>query len=75
MSTDTDGGRYGESYDDGAFLDALAAEGGAAASSDVAEHVGCSRRTATRRLTELARDGRIDRREVGRAVLWFEADA
>lgn len=70
MEGERNGGRFDAEYPDEAFLDALDAEGGSAGSGDVAGQVGCSRRTATRRLSELANNGRVSRQSVGNATLW-----
>lgn len=53
------------------WLDAPNALGGMAGTSDVAEEVGCGRRTAYGRLTELAEDGVIERRDVGNSIVWL----
>lgn len=74
METDSDGGRFDESYRDNEFLEALRERGGQAGSGDVAEIVGCSRRTATRRLSALAKAGKVSRGNVGNATLWSVAD-
>lgn len=70
MEGERDGGQFDAEYPDEAFLDALAVEGGSAGSGTVAGRVGCSRRTATRRLSALASDDRVTRQNVGNAVLW-----
>lgn len=67
---DTESGQFAEKYDTETFLDALRAGGGAASTADVADHVGCPRRTAYSRLDALHDDGRIGKRAVGAGVLW-----
>lgn len=64
-----DDGSFAEEYPPAVFVDALA-ELGEATTAEVAATVECSRRTATRRLRELAAEGRVERRDVGAAALW-----
>ncbi|WP_331234239.1 helix-turn-helix domain-containing protein [Natronorarus salvus] len=43
---------------------------------EIADGLGCSRRTARKRLTALEEDGRVTSKKVGaRAVVWWAADA
>lgn len=60
-------------YPDGDVLDAVAADEPATA-ADVAESIGCSHRTATRRLRELADRGRLDRKMAGTAYVYMLSD-
>ena len=57
------------------FIEAIRDLDGAASTIEVAEAVGCDRRTAHLRLTELAEEERIDNRRVGRAYLWSVAES
>lgn len=41
-----------------------------AGTSEVAEEVGCTRRTAYTRLKEIEDDGRVKSRKVGNSLLW-----
>lgn len=67
---DTDPGGY-SSYSDEDFLAALE-EIGPAGTSDVAEVVGCSDRTAYNRLMELADEARVRFKRInGRTILWL----
>ena len=45
-----------------------------AGSSEVAEYVGCTQRTAYERLRELEERGHLDSRKVGNARLWTLSD-
>lgn len=71
---DDDTGKFSEQYETGAFVDALRELGGSGATKGIADKVGCSRRTAHYRLSELRDEGRIDVREVGRSKLWVIED-
>jgi hypothetical protein len=69
-----DAGKFSEQYDPADFVDALQRLGGEGSTKEVADEVGCSRRTATYRLSALRDDGRIGGREVGRSMLWVVPD-
>jgi len=60
-------------YSDDDFVGVLR-EQGPAVTSEVAEHVGCSRRQAYNRLKELEREGELNNREVGNTLLWMLAE-
>lgn len=71
---DDDSGQFRRQYPNEAFLDAL--DGRAfAATTDVAEAVGCSRETAYKTLQRLHDEGRVEKHNVGAAVAWSLADA
>ena len=72
---DETSGQYVAEYDREAFVDAIRELGGSASTSEIADAVGCDRRTAHLRLTELDEEGPIDGRRVGRAYLWSAAEA
>jgi uncharacterized membrane protein len=65
-----DAGKYATKYQPAEFMDALRGLGGSGSTKEVADGVGCSRRTAHYRLTDLEDDGQITSREVGRSILW-----
>ncbi|WP_117595164.1 winged helix-turn-helix domain-containing protein [Haloprofundus halophilus] len=67
-------GKFSEQYDPDEFVDALRQLGGDGSTKEVADKVGCSRRTATYRLSSLRDDGRIGGREIGRSMLWMVND-
>lgn len=59
-------------YQDDAFIDAIRQLDGAAATSEIASIVGCTRRMADNRLRELADSGRIEKHTVGNSLQWRE---
>jgi len=69
-------GEYVETTSTRAVLTAMRdADGPVVTVGDVAEAVACSRETARRKLTELHREGRVERREIGAsAVIWWVPD-
>jgi len=70
---DENSGRFSEEYPREDFLRVLE-EHGAAGTTDVAEHVGCDRRTAYLKLQSLEEEGDVERRKVGNALLWELVD-
>jgi DNA-binding Lrp family transcriptional regulator len=70
---DTETGKFSEVYSDEKFL-AVLDELGQAATSEIAETLGCSREHAYRRLRSLEDQGDIESRAVGRAKLWERTD-
>jgi Mn-dependent DtxR family transcriptional regulator len=72
MPRERDGetGRFTETYPPELFLEALEALDGEATTTDIADEVGCSYRTAHAKLSDLASDGSIESQEVGGAILW-----
>lgn len=68
---DDESGRYTDAYTDADFLDAVRRESGMASTTEVADRVGCTRRTALNRLEGLAEAGQVERRDVGDAALWI----
>ena len=71
---DEDSGRYTDSYPDSAFVDAIRSVGGMAGTSEVAEEVGCTRRTAYTRLKSLEEDEQVSSRQVGNSLVWSVTD-
>ena len=63
-------GRYTTSYPNSDFIDAIRTLGGMAGTSEIAETVGCTRRTAYTRLQSLESEGKLTSRKVGNAKLW-----
>ncbi|WP_246391668.1 HTH domain-containing protein [Halosimplex pelagicum] len=63
-------GKYTTSYPDSSFLEAIQQLGGMAGTSEIAEEVGCTRRTAYTRLKSIEEDGRINSRKVGNSLVW-----
>ena len=68
-ATDAETGRFVSKYEDEDFLAALETLGEAGTRA-VADEVGCNRDTARVRLTALAEQGDIERREIAGAILW-----
>lgn len=71
---DENSGKYTDAYNDEDFLAAVHDAGGMAGSSEVAEYVGCTQRTAYNRLRALEEHGQLDSRKVGNARLWTLTD-
>lgn len=67
-------GRYSASYSDDDFLEAIADLGGTAGTSEIADHVGCVRDSAYRRLNQLAENGCVERRRIGNSLVWFATE-
>lgn len=67
---DEESGRYTDTYSDSDFLNAIREVGGSAGTSEIADAVGCTRRNAYNRLTEMDDRGEVTSRKVGGALLW-----
>lgn len=67
-------GKYTTSYPDSSFLEAIQQLGGMAGTSEIAEKVGCTRRTAYTRLKSLEEDSRVNSRKVGNSLVWNVPD-
>jgi predicted transcriptional regulator len=63
-------GKYTTTYPDSDFTDAIQELGGMAGTSEVAETVGCTRRTAYTRLQTLESEGQVSSKKVGNTLLW-----
>ena len=77
MNNESDDGRassgqFVDLYPESAFLDALRGE--PVGTSEVAQAVGCTEKTAFNRLHALADAGTIGTRLVGRTRIWWLAD-
>lgn len=68
---DDETGQYSSSWSDADFLEALRELDGVAGTHDVADRVGCSRRTAYRWLTDLAEQNEVQQRTAGRELIWL----
>lgn len=71
---DEESGKFTEEYPAESFLNVLR-EGGPAGTTDIAEQVGCDRRTAYLKLKALEEDGVVESQKVGNALLWKVTDA
>lgn len=68
-SRDEDSGEFTETYPLESFLDSLE-EIGPAGTTDIADSVGCDRRTAYIKLQSLEGEGLVKSQKVGNALLW-----
>ncbi|MUV85329.1 transcriptional regulator [Natronomonas sp. CBA1123] len=66
---DEESGKFTETYPPRDFLNALE-ELNSAGTSEIAESVGCDRRTAYLKLQSLEEEGKVQSRKVGNALLW-----
>lgn len=66
-------GQFTPVFVDRSFLEAVDSQVGAT-SSDLADAVGCTYRTAHKRLSNLTDDGTGASRNVGNSLLWMLAD-
>lgn len=71
---DEESGKYTTSYTDSDFVDAIRHLDGMAGTSEIADEVGCTRRTAYTRLKLLDEKGDIESREVGNSLVWIVAN-
>jgi predicted transcriptional regulator len=70
---DEESGKFTESYPPKDFLQALD-ELGSAGTTDIADLVGCDRRTAYLKLQSLEKEGKVQSQKVGNALLWELSD-
>jgi len=66
---DEDSGQFSEEYPPELFLEAIG-ELGSAGTTDIAEYVGCDRRTAYLKLQALEEQEKVSSQKVGNALLW-----
>ncbi len=66
---DENSGKFTEEYPLQKFLGALA-ELGSSGTTDIAEQVGCDRRTAYLKLKSLEENGEVRSQKVGTSLLW-----
>ena len=67
-------GKYTTSYPDTDFLHAIQELDGMAATSEIADTVGCTRRTAYTRLQSLEDEEKVSSQKVGNSLLWTASD-
>jgi GTP-sensing pleiotropic transcriptional regulator CodY len=67
---DEESGKYTTSYSASDFLDAIQQLDGIGGTSEIAEKVGCTRRTAYTRLRELEEQNKVVSRKIGSSVVW-----
>jgi len=63
-------GKYTTTYTDSEFIKAIQHLEGMAGTSEIAEEIGCTQRTAYTRLKSLEDQDRIKSRKVGSSLLW-----
>ncbi len=63
-------GKYTTTYPDSEFIRAIQHLEGMAGTSEIAEEIGCTQRTAYTRLKSLEDQNRIESRKVGSSLLW-----
>lgn len=63
-------GKYTTSYSDSDFIDAIRKLDGLGGTSDIADAIGCTRRTAYTRLQRLENGGQVSSRKVGNSLVW-----
>ena len=68
---DKESGQYTSSYSDSEFLTAIQDLDGMAGTSEIAEAVGCTRRTAYTRLKSMEEQNDVDSRQVGNSLVWI----
>jgi GTP-sensing pleiotropic transcriptional regulator CodY len=71
---DEESGKYTASYTDSDFINAIETLDGMAGTSEIADEVGCTRRTAYTRLKSLEEKGRVESRQVGNSLVWIAAE-
>lgn len=69
---DDESGRYTEGFTDSDVLEALEALEGVGTTREVADEIGCARKTAYNKLLALDDEGVIDARKTGRTWLWID---
>lgn len=70
---DEESGKFTETYPPEDFLRALE-ELDFAGTTDIAEFVGCDRRTAYLKLQSLKKEGKVQNQKIGNALLWKLSD-
>ncbi|QZA89784.1 HTH domain-containing protein [Salinarchaeum sp. IM2453] len=71
---DEKSGKYTASYTDSDFLNAIRSLDGMAGTSEIADEVGCTRRTAYTRLKSLEERGCAESRQVGNSLVWITTE-
>lgn len=70
---DEESGKFTETYPPEEFLEALE-QLGATGTTDIANFVGCDRRTAYLKLKNLEKEKKVNSQKVGNALLWRRTD-
>ena len=66
---DDESGKFTEEYPVEEFIEAIG-ELDSAGTTDIADYIGCDRRTAYLKLQALDEDGKVESQKVGNALLW-----
>jgi len=66
---DDESGKFTEEYPVEEFIEAIR-ELDSAGTTDIADYIGCDRRTAYLKLQALDEDGKVESQKVGNALLW-----
>lgn len=67
-------GQYTDEYPRELFLDAIEDESGMAATSDIAEQVGCIHDTAYKKLNRMEESGLVESQKFGNTLVWSVTD-
>jgi len=67
---DSESGEYTTTYPDSEFIESIQNLGGMAGTSDIADEIGCTRRTAYQRLLSLESEGELDSQKIGNSLVW-----
>ena len=67
---DEESGKYTTSYSNSDFIESIQELNDMAGTSDIAEEIGCTRRTAYTRLKSLEEEGLVESRKVGNSLVW-----
>ncbi|WP_336326803.1 transcriptional regulator [Halovenus sp. HT40] len=68
---DEESGEYTTSYSNSDFFSAIQVLDGMAGTSEIAEEVGCTRRTAYTRLKSMEKQDEVESRQVGNSLVWM----
>ena len=69
----TETGKFTSEFNDHEFLDAIRTLDGTGGTTEIADIVGCDRRTAYLRLRTLEESGEITSRSAGNTLLWRQS--
>lgn len=67
-------GKYTTSYQDSEFIHSIKQLDGLGGTSEIADTVGCTRRTAYTRLQKLENENQVTSRKIGNSLVWSVSD-
>lgn len=67
---DEESGKYTTTYPDSEFIEAIQKFEGMAGTSEIADEIGCTQRTAYERLVSLESEGEVNSRKIGNSLVW-----